>query len=186
MRKQEDEANLNIATSYAEQNLVAKGAKKFNDVRSTLNSKINNIYSYVILVSAISNTANSLYKLADEYKDFTVNTYNNFTKKPFILWYYTNANYQIYKEVKHCQKLYSIFAASGVNIWRAPMDDKYNLLYRMHATVEQARGIIRQANLFCEWMVNGTYKPDYIWEILDADATDEIAQSLILNWSKGS
>jgi hypothetical protein len=35
-----------VATSFGEQSLVTKGAGKFNDVRTTLNTKLSNAYSY--------------------------------------------------------------------------------------------------------------------------------------------
>ena len=79
VKKDEDQALARIATSFGEQSLVTKGAEKFNDVRSTLDTKLNNAYSYVVLAAAISSTASSLYLLTKEYKDFTVNTYKYVT-----------------------------------------------------------------------------------------------------------
>ncbi len=83
VKKDEDQALARIATSFGEQSLVTKGAEKFNDVRSTLDTKLNNAYSYVVLAAAISSTASSLYLLTKEYKDFTVNTYKYVTKEAF-------------------------------------------------------------------------------------------------------
>ncbi len=99
VKKDEDQAVARIATSFGEQSLVTKGAKKFNDVRSTLDSKLNNAYSYVVLAGAISSTANSLYMLTKEYKDFTVNTYKYVSEKPFVAWYYADANVAIAREI---------------------------------------------------------------------------------------
>ncbi len=121
VKKDEDQAVARIATSFGEQSLVTKGAKKFNDVRSTLDSKLNNAYSYVVLAGAISSTANSLYMLTKEYKDFTVNTYKYVSKKPFVAWYYTDANVAIAREIKHARKLYASVAASGINLMKASM-----------------------------------------------------------------
>ena len=121
VKKDEDEALKNIATSFGEQTLVTKGADKFNEVRTALDTKLNNAYSYVVLAAAISGTATGLYSLTQEYKDFTVNTYNTVLKKPFVAWYYTEANMAISREIKHCQKLYASLAASGLNVMKASM-----------------------------------------------------------------
>ena len=64
VKKDEDQALARIATSFGEQSLVTKGAEKFNDVRSTLDTKLNNAYSYVVLAAAISSTASSLYPVS--------------------------------------------------------------------------------------------------------------------------
>ena len=71
IKKDEDKALTRVATSYGEQSLIEKGAEKFNDVRTTLDTRLNNAYSYLVLAGAISSTANSLYQLVTEYKDFT-------------------------------------------------------------------------------------------------------------------
>ena len=89
VKKDEDQALERVAMSFGEQSIVTKGAKKFNDVRSTLDSKLNNAYSYVVLAGAISSTASSLYQLVNEYSSFTSNTFKYVSKKPFVAWYYT-------------------------------------------------------------------------------------------------
>ncbi len=71
IKKDEDQALGRVATSFGEQSLVTKGANKFNEVRTTLNTKMSNAHSYLVLAGAISSTANSLYMLVKEYKDFT-------------------------------------------------------------------------------------------------------------------
>ena len=45
IKKDEDKALTRVATSYGEQSLIEKGAEKFNDVRTTLDTRLNNAYS---------------------------------------------------------------------------------------------------------------------------------------------
>lgn len=183
VKKDEDQAVARIATSFGEQSLVTKGAKKFNDVRSTLDSKLNNAYSYVVLAGAISSTANSLYMLTKEYKDFTVNTYKYVAKKPFVAWYYTDANVAIAREIKHARKLYASVAASGINLMKASMDEKLNLVMTLKNTIDNARRIIDNANLYCYLVTDCGWKPDYIWEILTSSVKDEIVEGVVGKWN---
>lgn len=184
VKKDEDQALARIATSFGEQSLVTKGAEKFNDVRSTLDTRLNNAYSYVVLAAAISSTASSLYLLTKEYKDFTANTYKYVSKKPFVAWYYTEANVAIAREIKHAQKLYATVAASGINLMKASMDEKLNLVMSLKDTIENARRIIDNANLYCYLVTDCGWKPDYIWEILTSDVKDEIVSAVIGRWNK--
>ena len=184
VKKDEDQALARIATSFGEQSLVTKGAEKFNDVRSTLDTKLNNAHSYVVLAAAISSTASSLYLLTKEYKDFTANTYKYVSKKPFVAWYYTEANVAIAREIKHAQKLYVTVAASGINLMKASMDEKLNLVMTLKDSIENARRIIDNANLYCYLVTDCGWKPDYIWEILTSDVKDEIVTSVIGKWNK--
>ena len=175
VKKDEDQAVARIATSFGEQSLVTKGAKKFNDVRSTLDSRLNNAYSYVVLAGAISSTANSLYMLTKEYKDFTVNTYK------YV--YYTDANVAIAREIKHAQRLYVSVAASGINLMKASMDEKLDLVMTLKNTIDNARRIIDNANLYCYLVTDCGWKPDYIWEILTSSVKDEIVEGVVGKWN---
>ena len=185
IKKDEDQALTRIATSFGEQSIVTKGARKFNDVRTTLDSKLNNAYSYVVLAGAISSTASSLYQLSKEYKDFTVNTFKHVKEKPFVAWYYTEANVAISREIRHCYNLYAAVAASGINLMKASMDEKLNLVMTLKKSIDRARYIIDNANLYCYLVTECGWKPDYIWEILTSEVKDEIVKIVINNWNKG-
>lgn len=185
VKKDEDKAMQRVAASFGEQSLVTKGAGKFNEVRTTLNTKLDNAHSYLVLAGAISATANALYQLVKEYKDFTSNTFGHVSKKPFVTWYYADANLAISREVKHCYKLYASVAASGINLMKASMDEKLNLVMTLKSTIDRARYIIDNANLYCYLITDCGWKPDYIWEILNSEVKDEIAKTVIDKWNKG-
>ena len=185
VKKDEDQALKRVATSFGEQSLVAKGAIKFNDVRTTLDTKLGNAHSYLVLAGAISSTANSLYQLVKEYKDFTSNTFKYVSNKPFVGWYYADANVAISREISNCYKLYASVAASGINLMKASMDEKLNLVMTLKTSIDRARYIIDNANLYCFLITDCGWKPDYIWEILNSNVKDEIANKVINKWNQG-
>ena len=185
VKKDEDQALTRVASSFGEQSVVTKGAKKFNDVRTTLDSKLNNAYSYVVLAGAISSTVSSLYLLSKEYKDFTINTFKHVKAKPFVAWYYTDANVAISREIKHCYNLYAAVAASDINLMKASMDEKLDLVLTLKRSIDNARYIIDNANLYCYLVTECGWKPDYIWEILTSEVKDEIVKIVINKWNKG-
>ena len=185
VKKDEDQALTRVASSFGEQSVVTKGAKKFNDVRTTLDSKLNNAYSYVVLAGAISSTVSSLYLLSKEYKDFTINTFKHVKAKPFVAWYYTDANVAISREIKHCYNLYAAVAASGINLMKASMDEKLDLVLTLKRSIDNARYLIDNANLYCYLVTECGWKPDYIWEILTSEVKDEIVKIVINKWNKG-
>lgn len=185
IKKDEDKALQRVAASFGEQSFITKGADKFNDVRTTLDTRLNNAHSYLVLAGAISSTANSLYMLVKEYKDFTSNTFKYVSGKPFVAWYYTDANVAISREVKHCYNLYAAVAASGINLMKASMDEKLNLVFSLKASIDRARHTIDNANLYCFLVTDCGWKPDYIWEILNSEVKDAIAEKVINKWNKG-
>ena len=183
VKKDEDRALQRVAASFGEQSLITKGAEKFNDVRTALDTKMNNAYSYIVLAGAISSTANSLYRLVKEYKDFTANTFSNVSKKPFVAWYYADANVAVSREIKHCYALYASVAAAGINLMKASMDEKLNLVMALKGTIDRARYIIDNANLYCYLVTDCGWEPDYIWEILNSEVKDAIAEKVIDKWN---
>lgn len=185
IKKDEDKALQRVATSFGEQSLVTKGAVKFNEVRTTLDTRLANAHSYLVLAGAISSTASSLYQLVKDYKDFTGNTFSHVSKKPFVAWYYADANVAISREVKHCYTLYAAVASFGINLMKATMDEKLELVLTLKSSIDRARYIIDNANLYCYLVTDCGWKPDYIWEILNSDVKDEIAKTIINKWNNG-
>ena len=157
-------------------------ATKFNDVRMTLNSKLNNAYSYVILGEALASTSTDLYRLIDQYTKFTKNTVKYTFKKPAVAWYYTEANLACAREIKNIKTLYATLTASGLNLMRASMDEKLELVNTLHSYISNMLGIIDSANLWCSIVVMGGFHYDYIWDILNSEVKDEIAKKVIDKW----
>ena len=60
IKGEEDKALAKVTTSFGEQSVITKGAGKFNAVRTTLDSRLSNGYSYVILAGALGSTASDL------------------------------------------------------------------------------------------------------------------------------
>lgn len=184
VKKDEDQALQRVAMSFGEQSLVTKGANKFNIVKTTLNTKMNNALSYLVLAGAISSAANSLYQLVREYKDFTSHTFKYVSDKPFVAWYYADADIAVSREIKHCYKLYASVAASGINLMKASMDEKLNLVLALKSTIDKARYIIDNTNLYCHLVTYREWKPDCIREILNSRVKDEIADKIINKWNE--
>lgn len=182
MKSEEDKAMEKIAVSFGEQSVVTKGAGKFNDVRTTLDSKLSNAYSYVILAATLASTSTSLYQLIRDYADFTGEAARTFTDKPMVGWYYAEAMYACSRELKNVKALYTTMAASGVNVMKASMDEKMNLLFQLKTSIDTIRGIIDNAYTWCSIVAIGGFRHDYIWDILNSEVKDKIAEDVINNW----
>ena len=182
----EDGARDRVALSFGEQSMVTKGADKFNDVRTTLDSKLSNGYSYVLLAACLGSTANSMYKLIQEYSEFAQLSAKYTTKKPMVAWYFAEANLACSREIKikNIKALYVTMTASGLNVMKASMDEKLNLVNSLKTSIDTMRGIIDSAYCWASIVAIGGFHYDYIWDILNSEVTDEIATGLINQWNK--
>lgn len=184
IKGQEDDAMKRVAVSYGEQSVVTKGAGKFNDVRTTLDSKLSNGYSYVLLAACLSSTANSMYRLIKEYSEFAQLSAKYTTKKPMVAWYFAEANLACSREIKNIKVLYVSMTTSGLNVMKASMDEKLNLVNSLKNSIDTMRGIIDSAYCWASVVAIGGFHYDYIWDILNSKVTDEIAKGLINQWNK--
>ena len=184
IKGEEDAARDKIAVSFGEQSLVTKGANKFNDARTTLDSKLSNGYSYVLLAASLSYTASSMYKLIQEYSEFAQLSVQYSTKKPMVAWYFAEANLECSREIKNIKALYLTMTASGLNVMKASMDEKLNLVNSIKTSIDTMRGIIDSAYCWASIVAVGGFHYDYIWDILNSEVTDEIATGLINQWNK--
>lgn len=184
IKGEEDAARDKIAVSFGEQSLVTKGANKFNDARTTLDSKLSNGYSYVLLAASLSYTASSMYKLIQEYSEFAQLSFQYSTKKPMVAWYFAEANLACSREIKNIKALYLTMTASGLNVMKASMDEKLNLVNSIKTSIDTMRGIIDSAYCWASIVAVGGFHYDYIWDILNSEVTDEIATGLINQWNK--
>ena len=98
------------------------------------------------------------------------------------MWYYTEANYACAREIKNIKALYATLTASGLNLMRASMDEKLELVNTLHSYISNMLGIIDSANLWCSIVAMGGFHYDYIWDILNSDVKDEIATKVIDKW----
>lgn len=184
IKGEEDAARDKIAVSFGEQSMVTKGANKFNDARTTLDSKLSNGYSYVLLAASLSYTASSMYKLIQEYSEFAQLSVQYSTKKPMVAWYFAEANLACSREIRNIKALYLTMTASGLNVMKASMDEKLNLVNSIKTSIDTMRGIIDSAYCWASIVAVGGFHYDYIWDILNSEVTDEIATGLINQWNK--
>lgn len=183
MKHEEDEAMKRVTESFGEQSLVTKGARLFNDVRTTLDSKLSSAYSYVLLAGALSSTGNSLYRLIRDYADFTSEAMDAVSHKPMVGWYYTEAVYACSREIKGIKAAYATMTAAGINVMKASMSEKLDLVLDIKTRIDVMLGIISNARLWCSAVAIGGFAHDYIWDILNSQVLDGIAENVISNWA---
>lgn len=184
MAKAEDVAVNQVESGYVEQQLSTKNSSKFNDVRTTLNTKLNNAHQWIILAAAISKTTLDVGNATKEYVQFTQLTAKNILRKPQIAWYFAEANYNVSQRVSLLKKSIALLVASETNILKASLDERIDMVYNIQEQVAMIRGIISQALFWSRCVSIGGFKYDYIWDILNSDVYDSIANDLINSWNK--
>ena len=184
MAKAEEASVKQVGVSYGEQQLATNNASKFNELRTTLNTKLNNAHQWVILAGAISKTTLDVGNTTNEYIQFVGLTRKNLFRKPQIAWYFAEANYNVSKRVTLLKKSVALLVASETNILKASLSERIDMIYDIQDQVAVIRGIISQTLFWSRCVDIGGFKYDYVWDILNSDVYESIANDLIGKWKQ--
>ena len=178
----EDESNRQLAANATIKAMVKDVAKKYDDVKSTLDKKSGDVLAYLSLAAEMSRCVTNTVKLSKEYSEFTEFAAAHASSNPMIAWYTLEANNKVYKELKNIRKMYLAVAASETNFFRATNKERMNIIWSLNQSIMNMRDVIQQAYMWCDLLVGGYVHEDHIWEILNSSVLEDIGKTVINEW----
>ena len=178
----EDQSNQQLAANATIKAMVKDVAKKYDDVKSTLDKKSGDALAYLSLAAEMSRCVTNTVKLTKEYSEFTQFVTNHVGSDPMIAWYTLEANNKVYKELKNIRKMYLAVAATGTNFFRATNKERMNIIWTLNQSIVNMRDVIQQAYMWCDLLVGGYVHEDHIWEILNSSVLEDIGKTVINEW----
>ena len=178
----EDQSNQQLAANAAIKAMVKDVAKKYDDVKSTLDKKSGDALAYLSLAAEMSRCVTNTVKLTKEYSEFTEFAANHVGSNPMIAWYSLEANNKVYKELKNIRKMYLAVAATETNFFRATNKERMNIIWTLNQSITNMRDVIQQAYMWCDLLVGGYVHEDHIWEILNSSVLEDIGKTVINGW----
>lgn len=178
----EDASNKQLAANATIKAMVKDVAKKYDDVKSTLDKKSGDALAYLSLAAEMSRCVTNTVKLTKEYSEFTQFATNHVGSDPMIAWYTLEANNKVYKELKNIRKMYLAVAATGTNFFRATNKERMNIIWTLNQSITNMRDVIQQAYMWCDLLVGGYVHEDHIWEILNSSVLEDIGKTVINEW----
>ena len=178
----EDQSNQQLAANATIKAMVKDVAKKYDEVKSTLDKKSGDALAYLSLAAEMSRCVTNTVKLTKEYSEFTEFAANHVGSNPMIAWYSLEANNKVYKELKNIRKMYLAVAATGTNFFRATNKERMNIIWTLNQSIVNMRDVIQQAYMWCDLLVGGYVHEDHIWEILNSSVLEDIGKTVINEW----
>ena len=178
----EDQSNQQLAANATIKAMVKDVAKKYDDVKSTLDKKSGDALAYLSLAAEMSRCVTNTVKLTKEYSEFTKYAADHVGSDPMIAWYTLEANNKVYKELKNIRKTYLAVAATGTNFFRATNKERMNIIWTLNQSITNMRDVIQQAYMWCDLLVGGYVHEDHIWEILNSSVLEDIGKTVINEW----
>ena len=178
----EDASNRQLAANAAIKDMVKDVAKKYDEVKSTLDKKSGDALAYLSLAAEMSRCVTNTVRLTKEYSEFTRFAAAHASSKPMVAWYTLEANNKVYKEIKNIRKMYLAVAATGTNFFRATNKERMNIIWTLNESIIRMRDVIQQAYMWCDLLVGGYVHEDHIWEILNSSVLEDIGKTVINEW----
>lgn len=186
MKKAEDLAILELKAIQEEQSLTQKITAKYNVTRSVLNKRLSDANSYLMLALQLTNVANKCKTLVENYTDFTTTTYQYALKKPFVMAYYTRANYELKREVKRISEMIAGYTVSGVGLMKATMKEKYQMLSMIDTQISRMNRIISHNAVICRGMIHFGLKQYHLKEFFGSQTYKDMTNEIIALWIEKS
>ena len=178
----EDQSNQQLAANASIKAMVKDVAKKYDEVKSTLDKKSGDALAYLALAGEMSRCVTNTVRLTTEYTEFTRFAAKHASSKPMIAWYTLEANNKVYKELKNIRKMYLAVAATETNFFRATNKERMNIIWTLNQSIMNMRDVIQQAYMWCDLLVGGYVHEDHIWEILNSSVLEDIGKTVINEW----
>ena len=178
----EDASNQQLAANASIKAMVKDVAKKYDEVKSTLDKKSGDALAFLSLAAEMSRCVTNTVRLTKEYSEFTRFAAAHTGSKPMVAWYTLEANNKVYKEIKNIRKMYLAVAASETNFFRATNKERMNIIWTLNESIVRMRDVIQQAYMWCDLLVGGYVHEDHIWEILNSSVLEDIGKTVINEW----
>lgn len=185
--KHEKTARDNVTQISGTQALTTNVVDKFNNVRMTLNSKMECAGQWMEIATSLFSTATDIYDIIGEVKDFTIYMPKYIGAHPACAIIYSDAILKLDREVKHSLKVIAKLELSAANILRADMKQRLNMIYSIQCSIQRCRNILKMAEYKC---IGLTYKGKTI-QLMDFDLVfnsqtmKEIANKVRNGWKHG-
>ena len=178
----EDASNKQLAANASIKAMVKDVAKKYDEVKSTLDKKSGDALAYLSLAAEMSRCVTNTVRLTKEYSEFTRFAAEHAGSKPMVAWYTLEANNKVYKELKNIRKMYLAVAAIETKFFRATNKERMNIIWTLNQSIVNMRDVIQQAYMWCDLLVGGYVHEDHIWEILNSSVLEDIGKTVINEW----
>ena len=182
MKKNEDSALTQVTTVTAEQEVTTNFSSKYSDVKQIINTKMNDVNSYLILAATITNTTTQLSNLIKEYENFMEVCTPIIKEKPTVSVRYAGTQKQLADETKRLTKSIMAFSATGVNILKASMKEKYKLIYLIDDSISRMRSVLSKNRNYILYTAGRNLWTADVRDIITDPMLKDASEKLIQQW----
>lgn len=170
-----------LTTIEGEHIVTSTQTSKYNEIKTTINQRMSDFNSYLLLATSLTNIATKIYSLVTSYTDFTKSAAQNILEYPFLMQLYTETCKDVGREVNRLWADVTAVAGYQTNILKATMKEKHDVLNAIKARLSKMEYTLESARFSMRCMINSKYRILSPWELAEGRST--IMNKVIQEWN---
>lgn len=154
---------------------------KYNEIKTTINQRMSDFNSYLLLAASLTNIATKIYSLATSYIDFTKSAAQNVLEYPLLMQLYTETCKDVGREVDRLWVDVTAVAGYQTNMLKATMKEKHDVLNAIKARLSKMEYTLENARFAMRCMINNKSRILYPWDLAEGRST--IMNKVIQEWN---
>ena len=158
---------------------IKKTVSDFHEVRDILDARTNTAYSYLLLAARLAFITKGITTLTTTFTTFTASTTASLFQKTMCAWYYAEAVNSCTSEIKNLRTMMLRLGINELDLMRATMQEKLELLSTIQQTIEKCNRILENAYFWCSYIVQSGFNRLFLEDIFESNLTNDIAKRVI-------
>ena len=177
--KAEKESLRQLETSVVLVNQIKKGVEKVKNGRDILATRTKDITGNMVLWLRVAYIGKQLTDLTNTFVEYTKEIPRLTKENPMNLWYYTEALSSCKNEAKNLKNRLESLGAAQLDLMHATMDEKLMLINNIESSIRTCKTILDDAYLYAQFSMGNDITRIFIWDVLNSETTDKIAEQVI-------
>lgn len=178
----EKEARTRLANLGGVQVMTTQEASGFKDKVETLHERVKVAQSWILLATSLSDLGMQILDVEKDVRTFVTDFAPLAQKSPFGPLLYANAVYRIEELTKKALARMASLEMTNLDVLRATMKQRLNMVYYVKGILSQIQGIIRDTLFHCRYMTGKGYTVYNIREIINSEAGKAAMKATVQLW----
>lgn len=178
----EKEARTRLANLGGVQVVTTQEASGFKEKVETLHERVKVAQSWIMLATSLSDLGLQILDVEKDVRAFVTDFAPLAQKSPFGPVLYANAVYRIEELTKKALARMASLEMTNLDLLRATMKQRLNMVYYVKGILSQIQGIIRDTLFHCRYMTGKEHIVYNIREIINSEAGKAAMKAAVQFW----
>lgn len=181
----EKEARERLAMIGAVQVQTTQETSNYKEKMELLHDRMKTANSWLVLASSLANLGMKVYDVEKDVEYFIGQAPDMAKKSPFGATMYADAIYRIRKLVRQAVKDMTGMELANMNVMRATMKQRLNMVYFIQGTLDRIVNIMRSTLTYCRYLTGKEYTLMNLMDLFNSQMSKDALSRTVSFWKGG-